>query len=702
MVKFCDSDSVHKCSKLWDIMMHSLCRTKRIRHVMAPPDDSHQWTCFPLELARLGIANGSYLTAGVFLVVGYVAGDVAGPSTILSLVIAAFVSLLTGLCYAEYISHHPASKTSVTSPQYFYILSGEFTGTIIGWIQLCFYTASGAAFARAISATFDYLIDNAVSNLTKTIIDKNSNVPNPDFLAGGIVMLIIVVVIFGGKVLECFTVTFSVLTLIILIPLTILSGMYGSPENWTENGGFFPFKHTGVFAGSAICVFLFGGYDVIATASKDKSRDFRVIGIAILSSIIVNLIALLILAVFMTLLVPYATLVNGRPLPTVFFQYGGHWGKIFIGLTAMFCLGSAVMNSISCLVYTTYLMGADGLIPRSCATINKRTSTPVIAAVVTGIICVLMAIIVEFGLLLEIVAISVLAHQTGICAATMATRYRPLEDDDDDNGVEEMNTSSTKSSKPKKKVKRKRSPRSGVPSSANGKSHTTPFYDDSDSESSLSDDDDDDKDNDDTDIDVMVEEYREKMRRAKQTHIEGPNNKKPPKSIPTIFTSTLAAASTILIVIWCVAIGAILNRMLPYLLGANPWVICSLTLFVCLLVITTIVLVLQPRREVVPAFRIPLFPVIPVIGIAINVFLLFSVSDQAWIVFGIWIIQGLCFYFCYGINHSVESRRYACQAPEEELVLLQPLPEQPLHEQLLNAQGHDEQNIGYQRYHESK
>ncbi len=63
---------------------------------------------------------------------------------------------------------------------------------------------------------------------------------------------------------------------------------------------------------------------------------------------------------------------------------------------------------------------------------------------------------------------------------------------------------------------------------------------------------------------------------------------------------------------------------------------------------------------------------------------------------------GLVLYFCYGIHHSVESRRYAYQVPEEELVLLQPIPEQPMHEQLLNDQGHEERNIGYQRYHETK
>ena len=65
--------------------------------MMTPPEDSTRWTCFPLELARLGVANGSYMTAGVFFVVGYVAGEVSGPSTVVSLIIAALVSLITGL-----------------------------------------------------------------------------------------------------------------------------------------------------------------------------------------------------------------------------------------------------------------------------------------------------------------------------------------------------------------------------------------------------------------------------------------------------------------------------------------------------------------------------------------------------------------------------------------------------------------------------
>ena len=50
---------------------------------------------------------------------------------------------------------------------------------------------------------------------------------------------------------------------------------------------------------------------------------------------------------------------------------------------------------------------------------------------ITGAFCVIEALILEFGLLLELIAISVLAHQTVICAAALATRYRPREDSSD-------------------------------------------------------------------------------------------------------------------------------------------------------------------------------------------------------------------------------------------------------------------------------
>lgn len=52
-------------------------------------------------------------------------------------------------------------------------------------------------------------------------------------------------------------------------------------------------------------------------------------------------------------------------------------------------------------------------------------------------------------------------------------------------------------------------------------------------------------------------------------------------------------------------------------------------------------------------FRIPLSPLVPVLGVLICVYLMFNLPAVTWWRFGIWTILGILLYFCYGIRHSV-------------------------------------------------
>ncbi len=53
------------------------------------------------------------------------------------------------------------------------------------------------------------------------------------------------------------------------------------------------------------------------------------------------------------------------------------------------------------------------------------------------------------------------------------------------------------------------------------------------------------------------------------------------------------------------------------------------------------------------SFSVPLNPLLPLLGVASCVFLMTGLPTITWIRFVIWLVLGLCFYFIYGLKHSL-------------------------------------------------
>ncbi|MFJ9177183.1 amino acid permease [Streptomyces sp. NPDC102360] len=80
------------------------------------------------------------------------------------------------------------------------------------------------------------------------------------------------------------------------------------------------------------------------------------------------------------------------------------------------------------------------------------------------------------------------------------------------------------------------------------------------------------------------------------------------------------------------------------------------TLFAFALVNIAVIILRRTRPDMKRTFRVPLSPVLPVIGFGLCVWMMGSLSAITWIVFGVWMAVGLVFYFSYGMRRSRMAR----------------------------------------------
>ena len=81
----------------------------------------------------------------------------------------------------------------------------------------------------------------------------------------------------------------------------------------------------------------------------------------------------------------------------------------------------------------------------------------------------------------------------------------------------------------------------------------------------------------------------------------------------------------------------------------------TLTAFV---VVSLGVILLRRREPDLPrGFRVPAYPVIPMLSIIACGYILFSLRWYTWIAFAGWVSVALIFYFVWGRHHSALNRR---------------------------------------------
>ncbi|KAM9756632.1 cationic amino acid transporter 3-like [Dama dama] len=565
-----------------------------------------------LDLVGFGVA--STLGASVYIVAGAVAKYIAGPATIISLLVAALSCVMCGLCYAELRAQVPCSGSVYL---YSYATMGQLWAFIIGWNLILYLVIGTASLSKVWSITFDSLIGNHISQALEETFSPY--MPSflatfPDFVALALLLVMIGVMLLGSYASPLIIKVFTGINIFVPI-FTIISGFIkGDLHNWqlTEqdyrlntsrssdiyslgplgSGGFVPFGFDGILQGAALCFYSFVGFDGIVMKGREARNPQRSIILSMVISIFIGFLAYSGVSASITLMVPYYQIHPFSPLPQAFLHVG--WDPARYIMAVVFLCALYTGHLLGTIFYMSQLicaMAKDGLLFRGLAQIHARTGTPVMAIMSSVNLAAIMALLLDLRHMVEHMSTGMIFGNTLATFSVLVLRYQP---DLNEKAEEEVEMEPEVEEHPL----------------------------DSAAEASIS-------------------------RILKSLWF-------PASTIPIQKSGQIVYGCASLLVLLLIILSLILAQWPRHVFSGDPVLTTVAMLLLLLITGVTVIIWRQPQDTSPLMFRAPALPVLPLVSIFVNVYLMMLMTSRTWTQFGIWNAIGFVIYFGYGIRHSLK------------------------------------------------
>ncbi|XP_023148754.1 probable cationic amino acid transporter isoform X2 [Amphiprion ocellaris] len=591
-----------------------------------------------VDLVSLGV--GSCVGTGMYVVAGLVAKAMAGPGVILSFIIAAVASILSGVCYAEFGVRVP--KTTGSAYTYSYVTVGEFVAFFIGWNLILEYLIGTAAGASALSSMFDSLANHSISNYMITHLGTLRGLGKgedtyPDLLALFIALLVTAIIALGVRKSVGFNNVLNAVNLVVWVFMIIAGLFFLSVSNW-QDGNFLPYGWSGVMQGAATCFYAFIGFDIIATTGEEAKNPNTSIPYAITASLVTCLTAYVSVSVILTLMVPYNLIDGSAPLMEMFAVHGFMVGKYIVAVGSIAGLTVSLLGSLFPMPRVIYAMSRDGLLFRFLSHVSALTHTPAVACVVSGTMAAVLALLVSLRDLIEMMSIGTLLAYTLVSVCVLLLRYQPDEHIDTHQYNSEVDVDGLKQQDgetvPTKDDQILIGGSDNDGSSSYHAGGTQGEGDDSDFHTG----------------------HASLLKRLLGGHyctlrlwLGMPNASARPTpasgrivtrcTLLLFFTSFFLWSTVIFGVEQGSGVGAVFSGLMATLMAGS-------------LVKLLVLIIQQPESPRRLPYMAPCVPFVPAAAILVNSYLMLKLSPLTWARFTIWCLIGLLIYGCYGVWHS--------------------------------------------------
>ncbi|KAM0864788.1 hypothetical protein ACQ4PT_043699 [Festuca glaucescens] len=562
-----------------------------------------------LELIAIGV--GSTIGAGVYVLVGTVAREHAGPALTVSFLIAGIAAALSAFCYAELASRCPSAGSAY---HYTYVCVGEGVAWLIGWALVLEYTIGGSAVARGISPNLALFFggpDSLPWILARHQLPWFDVIVDP--CAAALVLVVSVLLCLGIKessFVQGIVTTLNACVMIFVIVAGCYIGFQIGWDGYKVTDGYFPYGVNGVLAGSATVFFAYIGFDTVASTAEEVKNPQRDLPMGIGAALSICCLLYMMVSVVIVGIVPYSAMDPDTPISSAFAKHGMQWAMYVVTSGAVLALCSTLMGSLLPQPRILMAMARDGLLPSFFSDVNKQTQVPVKGTIVAGICAAALAFFMDVSQLAGMVSIGTLLAFTIVAVSILILRYVPPDD-------------------------------APLPSSLQESSHLNQEYDEEKGRDLLGDE----ICNKSQIKDLIVEESMKDPLLEKKQYTGMMDEMKRRRiaafSIGSVCLGVLvltSSASATWLPFLPLCIGCIIGGLL---LIASLGILCSIDQD-------------DGRHSFGHAggFTCPFVPFLPVLCILINTYLLINLGGDAWMRVSIWLLIGVLVYIFYGRTRS--------------------------------------------------